>query len=78
MNKLEFCFVRICQKALFFVHHLPTHMILQPLDWIILFHIVREKEKENNEKVDSIYDTSATAQNGTYFLSLPLKISFRI
>ena len=49
-------------------------MILQPLDWINLFHIIGEKEKENDENVDSIDDTSATAQNGTYFLSLPLKM----
>lgn len=51
-------------------------MILQPLGWINLFHIIREKEKENDQNVDSIGNTSATAQNGIYFLSLLLKMSF--
>ena len=54
------------------------YIILQPLGWINLFHIIREKEKENNENVDSIDYTSATAQNGIYFISLLLKMSFHI
>ena len=78
MNRLEFCFVDVCQKALFVVCHLPTYMILQPLGWINLFHIIREKENEIDENVDSIDNTSATAQNGIYFLTLLLKISFHI
>ena len=71
------CFVNIRQKALFVVCHLPTYMILQPLEWINLCHIIREKEKEN-ENVDSIDNTSTIAQNGICFLSLLLKMSFHI